>query len=286
MVPCFRAIDGGLDLAVEAVTGATPAWFVEFDEAPSKILAHHWPDVPNLHDVTKVDWSQVEPVDILTGGSPCQDLSAAGKRAGMTEGTRSNLWVNMREAIATIRPRLVVWENVLGALSAPAESESDNATTSNVEQGGGLLAAPRGGYLRALGRVLGDLTEIGYDAEWTTLRASDVGAPHHRARVFLIAWPRTPHTESRGRDHGQAQNVRSANREVHAPDNHRPPAAHPDDERRDQRTEQSLTSPEKIPSIVGGRSPVADSERNDGRQGPLIERGGGADRAGTTAKST
>lgn len=127
---------GGLDLAVEAVTGAQPAWFCEFDPAPSKVLAYHWPDVPNHKDVTQIDWAEVEHVDILTGGSPCQDLSHAGKRAGMTEGTRSNLWVNMREAINHLRPKLVVWENVLGALSAPAESESD-AATSNMEQGGG-----------------------------------------------------------------------------------------------------------------------------------------------------
>ena len=192
---------GGLDLTVEAVTGAQPAWFCEFDPAPSKVLAHHWPDVPNHKDVTQIDWADVEPVDILTGGSPCQDLSQAGKRAGMTEGTRSNLWVNMREAINHLRPKLVVWENVLGALSAPAESESD-AATSNMEQGGGLLAAPPGGHLRALGRVLGDLTEIGYDAEWTTLRASDIGAPHHRARIFLIAWPRVLNT---GHDAGRAE---------------------------------------------------------------------------------
>lgn len=170
-------------MAVEAVTGAQPAWFCEWEEAPSKVLAHHWPAVPNFRDVTQVDWEQVPRVDILTGGSPCQDLSAAGKRAGMTEGTRSNLWVNMREAIATIHPRLVVWENVLGALSATATSDSD------MEPGTGLLGDGGGGHLRALGRVLGDLTEIGYDAAWTTVRASDIGAPHHRARVFLIATP-------------------------------------------------------------------------------------------------
>lgn len=174
---------GGLDLAVESVTGAQPAWFCEWEDAPSKVLARHYPDVPNHRDVTAVDWEQVEPVDIITGGSPCQDLSAAGKRAGMTEGTRSNLWVNMREAIATIRPRLVVWENVLGALSATATSDSD------MEPGEGQVGNGGGGHLRALGRVLGDLTEIGYDAAWTTVRASDVGAPHHRARVFLIATP-------------------------------------------------------------------------------------------------
>lgn len=173
---------GGLDLAVEAVTGARPAWFCEWDDAPSKILAHHWPDVPNFRDVTTVDWSSVPPVDIITGGSPCQDLSLAGARRGMTDGTRSNLWVAMREAIATIRPRLVVWENVRGALSATAKSESD------MEPGEGLLGGGTG-HLRALGRVLGDLASIGYDARWQLLRASDVGAPHHRARVFLVAYP-------------------------------------------------------------------------------------------------
>lgn len=172
---------GGLDLGIGQVLDAEPAWFCEWDEAPSKILAHHWPDVPNFRDVTTVDWSAVPPVDIITGGSPCQDLSLAGARRGMTDGTRSNLWVAMREAIATIRPRLVVWENVLGALSATAESASD------MEPGTGLLGGG-GGHLRALGRVLGDLAEIGYDAQWTTLRASDVGAPHHRARVFLVAY--------------------------------------------------------------------------------------------------
>ena len=176
-------MNGGLDLAVQSVfPQAQTAWHCEFDKAPSAILNHHYPDVPNLHDVTQVDWEQVEPVDIITGGSPCQDLSTAGKRAGMAEGTRSNLWVNMREAIATIKPRLVVWENVQGALSAAAYSSSD------MEPGQGLLGGGDG-HLRALGRVLGDLTALGYDARWTTLRASDIGAPHHRARVFLIAYP-------------------------------------------------------------------------------------------------
>lgn len=174
---------GGLDRAVQSVfPQAQTAWHCEFDKAPSAILNHHYPNVPNLHDVTQVDWEQVEPVDIITGGSPCQDLSTAGKRAGMADGTRSNLWVNMREAIATIQPRLVVWENVQGALSAEAYSSSD------MEPGQGHLGGGDG-HLRALGRVLGDLAEIGYDARWTTIRASDIGAPHHRSRVFLIAYP-------------------------------------------------------------------------------------------------
>ncbi|WP_336790401.1 DNA cytosine methyltransferase [Gordonia malaquae] len=200
---------GGLDLAVSSVLDAEVAWHVEFDRAPSRILDHHWPDVPNYGDVTQCDWASMPAVDIITGGSPCQDLSAAGRRAGMTEGTRSNLWVNMREAIATIRPRYVIWENVLGALSATATSASDMVADA------GPLGNPGGGHLRALGRVLGDLAEIGYDARWTTLRASDVGAPHHRARVFLLATPADP--EGGGRDYGPATHDGPTDREVNAP---------------------------------------------------------------------
>lgn len=172
---------GGLGMAVEEVFGATTAWFSEFDAAPSKILAHHWPDVPNYGDMTKIDWAAIEPVDIISGGTPCQDLSAAGRRAGMTEGTRSNLWVQMREAIAIQKPKYVVWENVRGAYSASADS--------SLEQCPGCMGdtADRGAVLRALGRVLGDLSDLGFHAEWRGLRAADVGACHGRFRVFILA---------------------------------------------------------------------------------------------------
>jgi DNA (cytosine-5)-methyltransferase 1 len=173
---------GGIELAFSSVLDVRPAWFVEFDKAPSKVLANHWPDVPNHGDVTKIDWTTVEPVDIITGGSPCQDLSHAGKRAGMTEGTRSNLWVQMREAINVIRPRLVVWENVRGAFSAPADSALEPCP-------GCVGDGDDGPVLRALGRVLGDLADLGYDARWYGLRAADVGAAHGRFRVFLAAVP-------------------------------------------------------------------------------------------------
>lgn len=188
---------GGLDLAVEGFFGARTAWFSEFDPAPSKVLAHHWPDVPNLGDMTRIDWSAVEPVDIIAGGTPCQDLSGAGKRKGMTEGTRSNLWVQMREAVAVIRPSIVIWENVRGAFSAYAASE--------VELEEGLL----GVYgldrpaLRALGRVLGDLSDLGYDTEWVGVRASDAGAPHARFRVFVLAY-----APGVGRGEGWAESAR------------------------------------------------------------------------------
>lgn len=173
---------GGLELAIgDVFPDARPAWVAEFDAAPSRILAERFPDVPNFGDVTAVDWAAVEPVDIITGGSPCQDLSHAGKRAGMRAGTRSGLWASMCDAIDIIRPSLVVWENVRGALSAEADSAVEPCPIC-VGDGNGVT-------LRALGRVLGDLAELGYDAAWTGVRAADVGAPHGRFRVFVLAWP-------------------------------------------------------------------------------------------------
>ena len=172
----------GLDMAVQEVLGGELAWVADPAPGPSKLLAHRYPNVPNLGDITTVDWATVPPVDIITGGSPCQDLSTAGRRAGMTDGTRSNLWVVMREAIAHVRPKLVVWENVRGALSAVAASA--------VESEPGLLG-DRGGRpaLRALGRVVGDLADLGYVGRWVGLRVADLGGCHGRFRIFLVAWP-------------------------------------------------------------------------------------------------
>jgi DNA (cytosine-5)-methyltransferase 1 len=171
---------GGLDMAVAEVFGAEPAWFSEIEDAPSKILAHHWPDVPNLGDITKIDWDTVEPVDIVSGGFPCQDVSAAGKRAGMHPDTRSGLWDHMAYAISKLRPRYVVAENVRGLLSAEAHSDVEPCPWC-------LGDGPGEPALRALGAVLGDLADLGYNAQWCGLRAADVGAPHGRYRVFILA---------------------------------------------------------------------------------------------------
>ena len=173
---------GGLDSGVALALDAEPIWFSEFDKAPSAILAHHYPAVPNLGDITKIDWATVARPTIITGGSPCQDMSHAGKRMGMKAGTRSGLWSNMLDAITALRPQLVVWENVRGALSAEADSQLEPCA-------GCVGGDDDGPVLRALGRVLGDLAGIGYDAAWTGLRAADVGAPHGRFRVFVLAWP-------------------------------------------------------------------------------------------------
>ena len=169
-------------MAVQDVLGGSLAWVADPASGPSKLLAYRHPDVPNLGDITRVDWSTVEPVDIITGGSPCQDLSTAGRRAGMTDGTRSNLWVQMREAIHAIRPRYVVWENVRGALSASAASA--------VESEPRLLGdGQRGPALRAIGRVVGDLADLGYVGGWIGLRVADLGGCHGRFRIFLVARP-------------------------------------------------------------------------------------------------
>lgn len=171
---------GGLDMAAVDLLGGTPAWFADNDPAASKVLEHHWPGVPNLGDITAVDWSAVEPVDGFTGGTPCQDLSNAGKRAGMRAGTRSGLWHSMCDAIKVLRPRLVLWENVRGALSARADSA--------VERCSGCVGdGDDGPVLRALGRVLGDLAGLGYDAVWCGLPAAAVGCAHLRWRVFVAA---------------------------------------------------------------------------------------------------
>lgn len=181
---------GGLDLAVESFFGAETVWHCEFDAEPSKVLAARWPGVPNFGDVTTVDWATVEPVDILCGGFPCQDLSLAGRRAGMRPGTRSGLWADFKTAIAALNPSVVVIENVRGLLSGCAESEADSEMGQCprcADESSGVGHAPN---LRALGRVLGDLAELGFDAEWGSLLASDVGAPHGRFRVFVLAYAR------------------------------------------------------------------------------------------------
>ena len=191
-------LNGGLDLAVEEVYGATTAWHCEVDSDASRILAHRWPGVPNLGDITAADWSAVEPVDILAGGFPCQDLSGAGKRLGLRPGSRSGLWQHFAYAIDQLRPRLVVIENVRGLLSASAHSDVEPCPWC-VGDGDDRPV------LRALGAVLGDLAGLGYDARWHGLPASDVGAPHGRFRIFVTAEP-AGDAPVLGRDHARSAN--------------------------------------------------------------------------------
>lgn len=147
---------GGIDLGLQQA-GMEIKWQCEKDPWCRNILAKHWPEVPKYEDVTTLDPQAVEYVDVLAGGFPCQDLSVAGKRAGLREGTRSGLWLEFARLIRGIRPKYVLVENVPGLLAN-----------------------------HALGRVLGDLAECGYDAEWDCLSAAAFGAHHRRDRIWIV----------------------------------------------------------------------------------------------------
>ncbi len=163
---------GGLDLGLERA-GMRCRWQIEIDPYCRRVLAKHWPAVPRHPDVRLCDryfpMGDREPfqiakpfplaaVDLICGGFPCQDVSAAGRREGI-HGDRSGLFFELMRLVRALRPRLVLLENVAA-----------------------LLAAGRG-----MGDVLGALAESGYDAEWDCLPAFAVGAPHRRDRVFLVA---------------------------------------------------------------------------------------------------
>jgi DNA (cytosine-5)-methyltransferase 1 len=158
---------GGFDLGMEAA-GWTCAWQVEWDKQCQQVLKHHWPDIAKYGDVSDVNGTTITPVDCITFGSPCQDLSVAGKRAGL-DGNRSGLFFEavriikeMRDATGSVYPRWAIWENVVGALSS---------------NHGHDFAA-----------VLDSLAEAGALAiEWAVLDAQHFGVPQRRRRVFVIA---------------------------------------------------------------------------------------------------
>lgn len=151
--------------------------------APCSILAHRFPGVPNLGDVSLIDWTPWRGrIDILTAGFPCTDVSVAGGRAGLRDGTRTGLWSQVVRAITELQPRLVVLENVPGIFTAPAAGDVEPCSWC-------LGDGPDGHSLRALDAVLGDVAALGFDADWVTLPASGVGAPHKRERWFCAAYP-------------------------------------------------------------------------------------------------
>lgn len=153
------------------------------DPAASTLLALRHPTVPNLGDIKQIDWAEIEPPHILCAGFPCQDVSTAGLGAGITDGTRSGLWLDVAWAINSLRPPYVLIENVEGLLSARADSNVEPCPWCLGNRGGDDEPP----VLRALGAVLGDLSDLGYDAQWVTVAASDVGAAHRRRRVFILA---------------------------------------------------------------------------------------------------
>jgi DNA (cytosine-5)-methyltransferase 1 len=155
---------GGIDLGLERA-GMTVAWQSEVDSYCCRVLKKHWPHVPNLGDVKAIDWAEVPHVDVIAGGYPCQPFSLAGRRLGDQD--PRHLWPYMLNALRVLRPRWTLLENVAGHLAM------------------------------GFGRVLGDLAEVGYDAEWDCVPAAAVGAPHRRDRVYVVAYPQ--------REQGRAQ---------------------------------------------------------------------------------
>ena len=145
---------GGFDLGFERA-GMACKWQVEIDDFASKVLAKHWPDVHRERDILQCGGHNLESVDVICGGFPCQDISYAGRGAGL-DGERSGLFFEAVRVVRELQPQCVVLENVAALLN------------------------------RGLDRVLGTLAEIGYNAEWHCIPAAAVGAPHIRDRVFVI----------------------------------------------------------------------------------------------------
>jgi DNA (cytosine-5)-methyltransferase 1 len=152
---------GGFSLGLERAGMRTVA-FCEINPFARRVLAKHWPSIPCYDDVRTINADRLRSdgiaVDGICGGFPCQDISVAGKNAGI-EGERSGLWKEYARIIGELRPRFVIVENVAALLN------------------------------RGLDVVLADLAEVGYDAEWHCIPASAIGAPHRRDRIWIVAYP-------------------------------------------------------------------------------------------------
>jgi len=149
---------GGIELGFER-EGFETKWFIENNEYCQAVLRKTFPNIPIYGDISTVDFTRLESVDILTGGFPCQDISCANPRGEGITGERSGLWSYYKETIRVLRPRYAVIENVPNLAN------------------------------KGLNVVLGDLAEIGYDAEWEIISAREVGARHLRRRLFIVAYP-------------------------------------------------------------------------------------------------
>lgn len=157
---------GGFSLAARWVGSYETVQFVECDPYCQRILCKHWPTVPIHDDITTFEPSEGF-ADVICGGFPCQDISLAGKQAGIKHGTRSGLFHELMRVVRVVRPRYIVLENVSAILS------------------------------NGLDTVLGELAEAGFDAEWACIPASAVGACHRRDRWWLVAYSNCGNGQSR-----------------------------------------------------------------------------------------
>lgn len=204
-MPKLKVLDlfsgiGGFSLGLERATkegaqydGFETVAFCEIEEFPRKVLAKHWPDVPCYTDVRELTGERLAAdgiaVDAICGGFPCQDISFAGRGAGLA-GERSGLFYEIARLVGELEPRYVILENVSALLS------------------------------RGIGDVLGTLASLGYDAEWHCIPASHVGAPHRRDRIWIVAYPNCllhkgglagrENTSAKGRSEGCDESAREA----------------------------------------------------------------------------
>lgn len=169
---------GGFSLGLERTGGFRTVAFCEIEPFPRAVLAKHWPEVPCFADVRKLSGADVPGVDVICGGFPCQDISSAGRKAGIS-GVRSGLWREFARLVREIRPRYVIVENSSALLN------------------------------RGMGDVLGDLASIRYGCEWTCIPASALGAPHGRDRIWIVAYP-DDEGEPACAEHDEAQGMQVA----------------------------------------------------------------------------
>lgn len=214
----------------------TTVAFCEIDEYCRKVLHAHWPSVPCYNDVRgltarRLVGDGIGGIDLICGGFPCQDISLAGKGAGL-EGERSGLWFEYRRLIEEIRPRWVVIENVAALRS------------------------------RGLDTVLGQIAALGYDAEWHCIPASAVGAPHRRDRIWIIAHASG---EQLRQQPGWRSGESRAGQALVVEHGETRPMAHADDEGLEGRQEQR---PERERVGARGQS-IAVSNANSEPQGRL-----------------
>jgi len=162
---------GGFSLGLERTGGFKTVAFCEIEPYPRQVLAKHWEGVPIYEDVRTLSAARLAAdgieVNAICGGFPCQDISLAGKGAGLA-GERSGLWREYARLIGEIRPTYAIMENVAALL------------------------------VRGMGEVLSDISSFGYDAEWHCIPASAIGAPHRRDRIWLIAYPMRKGLERHG----------------------------------------------------------------------------------------
>jgi len=182
--PRYLSVCSGIEAASVAwePLGWEPAAFSEIEPFPSAVLAHHWPDVPNLGDMTEHERWNIEPgsIDVLAGGTPCQAFSVAGLRKGLDD-HRGGLTRTFVEIAGRLKPRWIVFENVPGLLSM--HDNSFGNLLAALVGAGSALVPPRGLKWTAAGMVAGPERVAG----WRTLDAQFFGVPQRRRRVFVVA---------------------------------------------------------------------------------------------------